>query len=173
MILTVADPNNLTQTDNSELLNVIYKSYTTDNVNEKMTFENNMNNNNNNDNKINNNDNNNINKNNENYNFKSGDLLIHGRSQKDWNLISLRDRILFLKEDDLQFNLPAGKNPFFIFIFYFLEKIAFSSYVYTHTRTRTHIYSEKCFFLFLPFPLCINLCKCECEYEHLKCIFIL
>ena len=32
----MADPNNLTQTDNSELLNVIYKSYTTDNVNEKM-----------------------------------------------------------------------------------------------------------------------------------------
>ena len=100
IILTVRDPSNSTQkvADNSELLNIIYKSYTTDNLDVNTTINNDINNRSDNDKK----------KNNKNYIFKAGDILIHGRSQREWNLVSMRDRILFMKEKDLEFNFPAG-----------------------------------------------------------------
>ena len=139
IILTVRDPDNPTQklADSSELLNIIYKSYTTDNLDEIAKIYNDTNNRSDNDNKK---------KNNKNYIFKAGDILIHGRSQREWNLVSMRDRILFMKETDLELNLPAGTifssvlrfTIYSIFAFFkMFNTPTFYIFIYVHTVLRT------------------------------------
>ena len=98
IILTANTPSHPIQTRNSEILDLIYGTYMIKDINGKTTFNKNKDD-----------------KNKDDINYEQrGDILIHGRSQTEWHSSSLRDRILFMKDNDLEFNLPAGTVLFFI-----------------------------------------------------------
>ena len=39
-----------------------------------------------------------------------GLVCVHGRDMSEWSLKALRERITYMKEDDLDFSLPAGQS---------------------------------------------------------------
>ena len=109
IILTANTPSHPIQTRNSEILDLIYGTYMIKDINGKTTFNKNKDD-----------------KNKDDINYEQrGDILIHGRSQTEWHSSSLRDRILFMKDNDLEFNLPAGTGSSIIFIVLFFIHLFF------------------------------------------------